>query len=729
MNTQSAGRGATPSLGTLLGVVVLWALGVLGGSVPVWGQVELTEIPLSPRLIEPGLPADFTEVFRFRITDVDPRADDDGDVEILCFLVQNLGSADETEIVEVAIYDLQGNPVFNSPVLTAAPADVTDSDCPLGAPAVSPVTFEAFLKPLSGSERIPDDDEAVYRVMVRTAPTGVLQAKAQEKNVLLRVTLRVEEELGQPPTFTPFEVSITDSTPDTIFNGGINDLRPLSFAPFPIPIPEVGVVSRFRLCDRDSNSYPLKLEELFIGQGPLGSALLADFNAFELWQISGLGSPLKWGEITSGDLAWKASDFNRGGMGIPLPVTTPGVAIPDEGCLDFEIRARTSPGAMVGRTVHLWVQFATVREPPAAPTPIDPSVAPLLQTAETVMLGSGVLRIPDVLLVGSTVPLEVVGFPPEGLGRVDVQTRSVQFDPNVIRIEGVEPVAPYEVENLSVDPRRGTLRFSLVLPAGETPATGVPLPQEVARLRITPLGQPGERSPLIFQVDRVEDAQGNDLTPQVWVVSGSVTLLSPGDVDLQDGRPTLRDALLLAQALLGCLDDPPAVVGLNEEQKRIADVADPKAPPGAVPDCTTLTSADVAEIAKRALLQGGRLSPYEATSEFGVQDAPPRPLLRCDGRGALCRLQIKSVQGYEIRSVKVTLYDSAGRRLGSAEGERRGREPNLDLRWRVWGAAPRSSVPSVAPLPLANGVYLALVELQGGDGHVRRIVSKVLLLR
>ena len=700
---------------------VVWVLwGVLGllPSPTLLGQVELEEIPLEPRVLEPGKHDlnDFIEVFRFRLTDVDPLADDGNDVTIRCFLVQNLGTANELEITDVQLRDEQGFPILSA--ATAPPADILDTGtCPAGAPAVSPVTFEAFLvPPPQAQEGIADDQSVVYQLAVRTAATGVLRDGAQGKTVRLRVTIRLAEEAGNPPEFSVFDISLTDSTPDRVFNGGINELRPLTFPPFPIAPGETGVVSRFQVCDEDSNAYPLRLEELVIGQGPLGSAVVEDFSAFELWEISGTGSPLKWGEVTSGDTAW-GSDFNRGGPGIPLPVEPP-FLIPDDACKDFEIRAIASPTAMIGRTVHLWVRF-TAKEPPEAPTVIDPSVAPTLQTAESVMLGSGVLRIPEVFASGGTVPLEVVGFPAEGLGRIEIQTNSVQFDPNVIRIEGVEPVAPYQVEDVSVDNRRGLLRFSLAIDpqqVGEA-ATGIPLPEEVARLQITPRGRPGERSPLILQVDRIEDAQGNDVTARVLVISGGVTLLPPGDVDRADGRPTVRDALLLAEALLGCLDDPPAIVGLTDEQKRIADVAEPKAPPGEVPDCTTLTSADMAEIAKLALLEGSQIG-RKPDSASGVPDPSEWPLeipsvrLHCEGSLSICRLRLK---GHGIQAVRVALFDSAGKRLATWEG--RGQGESL-LRPIRMGARPR-----------ANGVYLAVVEVRGINGYVSRTAFKVLYLR
>jgi len=648
---------------------------------------------------------DFTEVFEFRITDIDPMANDISEVEISCFLVQNLGTANETQITDVMIIDEADVPVFNSPVTTAAPSDVVDPDCPLGAPAVSSVTFEAFIK--GGSLVIDDDDSAIFRVAVRTAPTGGIGGLlngAQGKTVRLRVTIRFAESVGSPAEYTLFEASLTDSTPDTVFNGGINDLIPLSFSPFPISPDEEGVVSRFRICDQDANTYELRLEELTLVQGPLGSAVIHDFTSFALYMVS--GPEEKWGEVTNSDpvQSWSAQ-FNRGGVGIPLDVD-PGFTIPDDACLDFEIRAAVAPGAMVGRNVHLHLTF-TVREPPYASPPIDPSVAPTMQTSETVMLGSGVVRIPDVQIAGSLVPIEVVDLSPPGLGRLEVQTGAVQFDPSVIHVEAVEPVSPYQVEEVQIDNRLGLLHFTLFLPPGQTAKTGLPEPDPVAYLKLSRQGRPGQRSPLIFQVDRIEDADGNEITEEVMVVSGNVTLLSLGDVDF-DGMPTVRDALILATALLGCLDDPPRITGLTDEEKKIADVAKPFAPAGETPDCTTLTSADVAGIVRLAIGLTGLSSSMPQGSSPTLRVRALKLTHRWEG------WQL-NVEGQGISSVILEVFDSAGRRRLASEAF------GPTLHWRMRDSEGRQ---------LANGVYLYVVTVRGINGEAWRSgVRKLAMLR
>jgi len=569
--------------------------------------------------MDAGPPTDLGDgvvVFKFQIKDIDPLANDTSDVTISCFLVQSIGTATDVEVTDVMILDGAGTAI-EPPVPTAAPSSATVPDCPAGAPIGGAVSFEAFIKP-TGGFTIGDDSTATFQIAVITAPTGTLLATAQNKTILPQVTIQFTESIGSPPNPTTFTSTLTDSITDYVFNGGINSLTPLSFTPSPIRIgdPAGGVVARFRICDQDANGHDLRLDELIIVQGPLGSAVLEDFTSFSLWMIS--GSPQKWGEITSADAGWTPADFNRGGAGIVLSVD-PGFAILDDSCRDFEIRAVTAAGAMKGRTVHLRITFSS--EEPLG-TDIDTSVDITLQVGTTIMLGNGVLRIPDLQIAGSLVPIEVVSFPEPGLGRLEVQTNSVQFDPYVIQVEGVQPVAPYQVENVHWDNRMGLLNFTLFIDPTQTLSAevGIPEPKAVAYIKVSRQGQPGQRSPLVLQVDRVLDASGVDITSQVMIISGSIILLYPGDVDLLDGIPTVRDALLLATALLTCFDDPPVVSGLTDEQKTIADVADPKAPPGTIPDCSTLDSADVREIASMALGLG------ISASQLGARQSPPSPL-------------------------------------------------------------------------------------------------------
>ncbi len=596
--------------------LALLAILLFLASQAAFGQVEAAEVLATGINLEPGAnapmidgpPTDLGDgaiAFTFKITDSDTQADDPSNVIIHCFLVQNLGSATETEITSVMIVDGTGTAVAPA-VPTAAPGGVPPATCPAGAPPSGNIIFEAFIEP-AGGFAIPDNGMQTFGVAVQTAPTGTLLGGAQGKSVRLRVILQYTESIGSPPTASSFTLTIGDSDQDFISNSGINELTPLSFTPTPIKIGAAGVVSRFRICDRDGNAHSLVIDELILVQGALGSALINDFEKFELYMVS--GAPQLWGGITSSDAGFTTA-FNRGGAGIILPVTVG--PIPDEQCRDFEIRATPAMGALKGRVIHLRVTIST--EEPSA-TDIDPIVDKTMQTTQTIMLGSGVVRVLDLQAPGGNVPIEVVGFSAPGLGRIDVQTHSVQFDATVIHIQGVTPVAPYQVEDVVINNRLGTLKFSLFIDPAQIGSAkmGIPAPEPVAFIQVVKQGQPGQKSPLIMQVDRILDADNDDLTKQVGVISGSVILPLFGDVDQLGDGATLKDVLLFAQALLSCFDNPPVITGLSDAQKFIADVANPKAPSGQVPDCATLSSADLLLIAQASIELVGSNSVVAAT--------------------------------------------------------------------------------------------------------------------
>jgi hypothetical protein len=706
----------------------LFVLVVAFSSLTGHAQVQITEIPSASQVLEPGADTpmgslgsndlgDGAVAFAFQIHDVDPLSNDTSAPEITCFLVQNLGTATSSDIVEIAILD-GGGTIIAGPKDDDGIGSSAPLGCPAGAPGGSIIAWEAFF-PVS--EVIPDYPlpGRTFQVAVRVADTNTLLSNSQNHTILLRVILQFKESIGSPPVLTVFTNSISDSTRDYVWNGGINRYQALSFTPEPIrigPMGSTGVVARFKICDQDANTYELRLAQLILVQGPLGSAVINDFVKFELFKIT--GTPEPWGEINSSHIDWGPA-FNRGGVGIPLDVTAG--TIPDDTCADFEIRATTAMTAMKGRNVHLRITFLT-EEPPT--TMIDTSVAPTLQMTNLIMIGSGVLRIPDMQItgIGSLVPIEVVGFPQPGLGRIEVQTNAIQFDPNVVHIEELEPVAPYEIEDFLVDNRAGRLHFTLLLDPAQSSsaAVGIPEPQPVAFMKLSGQGGPGQRSTLLFQTDLIEDSEGDDVTAEVLVVSGSVMLLTPGDVDLLDGIPTVRDALLLAFAILSC---PEEITGLSDEQKRVADVALPRAPGDAVPTCNELTSADVAEIAEMALNFDVASAttkdhlrepfwdslPQAVQRSLSVQAVRLRPMSH---GSAMWRLQ---VDGQGIAAVRVEGYDLTGRRRFEAEAA------GSQVQWAPLDRSGRR---------LANGVYLYLVIVRGVSGEVwHSTIRKMVLLR
>lgn len=703
------------SMAALLSLGTIVCYSIIG-----FGQVQMTEIPTASQILEPGANqamsspstlGDGAVAFSFEVEDVDPLANDSDAPKITCVLVQNLGTATSSDIAQVGVLDQATSSFLVAPHDDDGLGSPTPVGCPTGAPGGSNIAWEAFF-PVSTT--IPDNPLAgrIFEVAVRVDSTSSLINQSQNHTVMLRVTIQFEEKIGSPPILTTFTNSLTDGSKDFVWNGGINRFQAQSFSPAPIRIGgDPGVVARFQICDDDANAHELRLENLLLAQGPLGNAVIDDLQSFVLYKIN--GTVETWGEINSSDGSW-SSQFNRGGVGIPLDVDGP-FSIPDDECYDFEIQAKTSDSAMKGRNVHLRITFQT-EEPTGFP--LDVSVAPSLQISSTIMLGSGVLRIPDLQITGieSQVPIEVVGFPQPGLGRLEIQNNAIQFDPAVVHVEDVLPMEPYQIEDLSIDNREGRLTFTLLIdPAQSSSAKiGIPEPESVAFMKLSGQGKPGQRSTLLFQTDLIENASGDDITDGVLVISGSIALLTPGDVDLLDGVPTVSDALILAYAILSC---PEEITGLSDEQKRLADVAPPQAEPGEVPTCNELTSADVAEIAEMAItfraasLHAALSSPSNRTTTLlprmlAVQSLRLYPTmshwkLHIEGQG----IASVSLEGFDLTGRKRFEVETSGTRLQWAGLDENGRR-------------------------LANGVYLYIVTVHGIYGEVwHSTLRKMIVLR
>ena len=392
----------------------------------------------------------------FRLSDVDPQANDTSDVEIDCFLVQSLGTATELDVEDVMIIDSNQTAVA-PPDAVGPPSDIAPagSACDDGASAGSNIGFEAFIDtgdPLVVGDGfiIADGGSETFQILVLTQPTGTLQLNGSEgKTVRLRVTVFYEESVGSPETLTSFTLTLSDSIEDTIANSGPNDITQLDFTPAPISVGNEGVLIRFRICDQDANSHTLRINELILVQGPLGSAIIDDFDSFSFVRVTG-GANEIWGQLNDGDLEFDG-DFNRDGPGITLTVIG-GFVIADDSCEEFEIRGDTKATAFKGRVVQLRVQISS-QEPDG--NDIDVLADEVLQSLNTIMIGSGLIRIVDTQTPGGNVPIQISGFSSPGLGTILVQSRSVQFDPNVINVDGVTGVDPYAAENVFVDNRNG----------------------------------------------------------------------------------------------------------------------------------------------------------------------------------------------------------------------------------------------------------------------------------
>ena len=695
------------------------ALGaLLGLGLPAYGQVEVRDLGYQAKAIEPldGLsmggagcvPADLGSgvvVMEFEVTDVDPLADDPSDVMIDTIIVENLGTANDQDIVEVLIIDENGN----CDQLGGGPAT------PI--PGANPnIAFEADF--LGLSYVIPDDQTRRFFVAVRTATTDVLKDDNQRNTLQLRVTLTFLETVGSPPTETTFTAQVTDSAPEFIWNGGVNSFSDDLYVINPLMPGETGVVARFTLCDDDSNEQALVIDGFNVKQGPDGTALDTDIASLKFYRVEGASRTLI-ATLTP------TSSFNRGGPGDDLLGLN--LFLPDDGCMTVEVEAQISPFAYKGKVVQLEIQI--IAEEPVG-NPIDSSAAPFIITRAPTVIGKGLIDLPDAIVLGqpATLNLNVVGFPLPGLGTLQVgPVGALRYDPTVIQIKQIKSVGIYSVEAVSIDNRRGEARFTVRIDPAQTDnalQTGT-----IAQIVVEAVGQPGQRTLLSLTFDQVTDADNNDVTGDVGMDPGEVRLVPPGDLD-GDGRVTISDALFLANELLnGCPT-------LTDEQRLIADVAGDtltgdKAPSSKIPTCTDaeadpltgdprfdldgvvdLTSADVAQIAKLAIgAASASLKGARAEMPVPVQALRVSAVQAFAAKGALT---VKA-QGVGIQSVRVQLFDLAGRTVLDEGASGR------QLRVRLLDAQGR---------PLANGVYLYVVEVKGVDGRVIRTdVRKLVVLR
>lgn len=574
------------TLNYLVLALVLWSW------VPGYGQLTLTEIPLDGQTVEPS-GGQNQVVFNFRLSDTDPLSNDASGVIVRCILIQNLGTATSTDIPFVLLL----GPGIQTPSSAAIPTvvppvAVPPADCPPGTGAGGNVAFEAFIDKgaldLMGFGRdpddIPDDGNVPVQVAVKVASSSLLGG-SQNHTLKLRVVIQYQESVGSPPMLTAFTDSITDTQQDRISNSGINELNVVSFLNNTIHIDAGGLVGRFEVCDQDANSRDLIVDMVRIVQGSLGDALHSDVVDLK---VEAVGFP------GSGGSAVPSADFDRGGTGISIPI---GFTIADDGCQVFDVTATISPAAQRGRKIHLFITLFT-----SEGTIIDASAAPSLQIPQTILIGSGILTIPDTQVAGSIVPIVLSDFPLPGLGRLDVQTQPIQFDPRVISVDSIDPKPPYQLQSFSADNRAGLLRFTLKVNPTQTGSAKTQ--GTIAEIHVSRRGQAGESTLFLFQVDRVLDADNVNVTPGIVVVSGFVTLLAPGDVDF-DGVPTVRDALIVANAILPCTtngDSP--IPDLTDEQKKSADVAPLQAAADQTPTCVELNSGDVREIARLAITIG-----------------------------------------------------------------------------------------------------------------------------
>jgi len=312
------------------------------------------------------------------------------------------------------------------------------------------------------------------------------------------------------------------------------------------------------------------------------------------------------------------------------------VTVPDDTCYKFELEAQISPFALKGHTIQPRIQISA-EEPRGEP--IDDTVNPEIRTDVQTVIGKGLISLPDTNLIGKPgiVPLKVQGVQLPGFGALQVGPNGMLgYNPAVIQVKSIRGVHPYVVDAVEIDNRRGEARFTVRIdPTAGNPFLTSVQDGTVAEIRIEPIGKPGTTSRWMLTYDCVElvaqmnclpvgfpfeNTPNQDPNNSISVQNGLVFLVHPGDVDL-DGQPTVTDAVKVATAILPCADGDPLpnpdtqtpsrtmpppfnktlVVELTDEQKSIGDVAAPFAADNEIPDCPTLTSADVREIARLAI--------------------------------------------------------------------------------------------------------------------------------
>jgi len=670
-------------------VALMTLIGWFAGETLAYGQIDIDAQPVSSKIVEPvdaqTASEGFHTVFQFRLRDVDPRQNDKDNPGIECIRVQNLGSATNRDIKSVRIV----NDGFKEAKSTHAPGQLSvNKHCPSSASANGPVAFEAFFprdgvgnvqsaaQDIPAAYQIPNVQPGsqygppeVFDVQVKTRDKSVLRDNVHNHTLQLQVTVQYGEPIdddsdgsldegdAEDDPINRATVAVTDPQIDRIQNRGVNGIfhldLPLSRS---LPISQQSQtgeneVAKFAVCDGehsepnnlktpDSNAglntskEELIISKVFIRQGPSGTATVEDIKKLKL-KVD--GSPAAGFQTSS-----LQQESLQSGNGVPL--SGPGIDIGDDKCSNFTLIAEASSFATRGRTLQPIIKVVGEE----SGLVFKNQLAPSIEAQQTSIIGSGIIRIENKQIAGSEVSIEAVRVPNSGLQKL--QTVSVEFDPDVVRIDGVPPVEPYQTESVKIDNRSGKVQFDLTTSKPENPANEPVFP--LANLQITPQGDPGDRSTLLLQVGRITNGNDDPITRQTVLTSGSVTLLAPGDVNM-DGKITVNDVLRLAQHLVNDCDDLRDFDEGDKEVRIVADVTgtvgtkdDPgdKAPEGKTPTCTDdepsevdgdnvqavdfvddgvadLTSADMRYIAESAIRQEANVVSSQQPNRRAVEAA------------------------------------------------------------------------------------------------------------
>lgn len=714
---------------------------------PAYGQVEVEDLGVQLKPLEPwGVSSDITSpsnaqtapatigdgyvVMQFKVTDLDSQNDDPSDVRIQCFTIHNLGSAtpaptdaDDGDILKVGILDQDGN------LIAAGNPKKAD-----GKPNIA---FEAEFCANGDNQdannlpfTIPDNQSEIFQVAVVVNSSDKLLDDSQNHTVHLRATLEYEEKVGSFPADSTFTATVTDSFEEQIWNGGINKWTEDMFVVEPLMPNETGTVSRFTICDYDANEYNLIIDEMWFRQGADGTALHSDINTLKVYRLDGNT------RTQVANLSVDTESFDRQNSGDGVAANGLFIFVGDDSCATFEVDAELSQYAFKGKTVQLEVKLST-QEPRNSSNGgvdsegIDPSADPMITTAKVTPIGKGLVGISDVDLIASNgttsasaqqvsaqqttnpsgqIPIFVQGMKLPGLGAMQATFR---YDPDVIQVKGITGAPGYTANSNPADNRRGEFTFQVIAsdvseddfdPSDER-ADGI-----VAYINVDVVGNAGDRSRLLLELHdlKLSDDGEEEAADDVGVQPGEVRLVPLGDVN-GDMEVTINDSILLANELLRDCS------GLEDFQQIVGDVSDGGAgqttdvPETGFDGCSgTLDSNDVAQISALALnsTSGASLattSPVAPLAVSGIQTSI---------RGGTLEF---AVQGSGIDRMKVDMFNLGGQRMVSESTS------GNHLQLRAQAANGR---------PLANGVYLYTVTIQGYNNQVHRSeVRKLVILR
>jgi hypothetical protein len=310
-----------------------------------------------------------------------------------------------------------------------------------------------------------------------------------------------------------------------------------------------------------------------------------------------------------------------------------------------------------------------------------------------------------------TIYIAVRYVPEPGLGEFQLGPEgALVYDPEVLEVIKVKGVGPYQVESYNLA-TPGLVRFVASLKPGREAINEGP----VVELLIKPVEgvEPGTETELVIEdetgvemVDAFKDAAGKELVPDI--VPGRVKIkLLKGDVD-GDSVVTASDARFVARAILG-------LETLTAEQREAADVA----PPFGAIDVTDVRYIAQAAAGLRTLdpafAEGGLLTIAQLADWLITTPNPSKPeVTRLTLSQSLGAYTLR-VEGQNIAGGRLRVYSLTGLKVIERE---------------FTGNLLQFSATSDSGRPLANGVYLYVVQVWGRSGEVwQSEIGKLVILR